>query len=195
MKKEQFDALSESLSKAINPAARKRDATARILEQIEPLPIFGRQIPTLSSSEDSLLIDATGAGVKSTPVSVNTVSNLTPVPEKQGYPEAKRSGYLKIPHDILDTILPRLEPSEAVVFLRLYRLSVGFNQRTCTVGMSTLMRVSNLSESCCRRALRRLMELGVIRQLGVLNTREVKGTTYQINTGVDLKPVSIPDRC
>ena len=32
------------------------------------------------------------------------------------------------------------------------------------------------------------MELGLIRQLKVLNTREVKGTTYQINTGVDLKP-------
>ncbi len=39
------------------------------------------------------------------------------------------------------------------------------------------------------------MELGLIRQLEVLNTREVKETTYQINTGVDLKPVSIPDRC
>ncbi len=129
------------------------------------------------------------------PVSANTVSSLIPVSEKQGYPEAKRSGYMKIPNEVLDTILPRLEPPEAVVFLRLYRLSVGFNQKTCTVGMSTLMRVSNLSESCCRRALRRLMELGLICQLEVLNTKEVKGTTYQINTGVDLKPVSIPDRC
>jgi hypothetical protein len=39
------------------------------------------------------------------------------------------------------------------------------------------------------------MELGLIRQLEVLNTKEVKGTTYQINTGVDLIPVSIPDGC
>ena len=35
----------------------------------------------------------------------------------------------------------------------------------------------------------------MIRQLEVLNTKEVKRTTYQINTGVDLKPVSIPDQC
>ena len=190
MKKEQFDALSESLSKAINPAARKREATARILEQIEPLPIFGKQSPTPSSSEDSPLIDATGTGVKSTPVSVNTVSNLIPVSKTRGYDEAKKSGYLRVPNELLDSLLPTLVPSEAVVFLRLYRLSVGFNQTTCTVGMTGLMRACNMSESSCRRALRRLIELGFIRQVEVVNTREIKGTTYQIDTGVNLKPVS-----
>jgi hypothetical protein len=126
---------------------------------------------------------------------VNTVSNLIPVSEKQGCPEGTKSGYLKIPHEVLDILLPRLEPCETVVFLRLNRLSVGFNQKTCTVGMSTLMRVSNLSESGCRRALRRLIQLGLIHQLEVINTKEVKGTTYPIDTGVDWKPVSVPDRC
>jgi hypothetical protein len=61
--------------------------------------------------------------------------------------------------------------------------------------MSTLMRVSNLSESGCRQALRRLIQLGLIRQLEVINTREVKGTIYPIDTGVDWKPVLAPDRC
>ncbi len=193
--KVQFEALSASLSMAIRPFARKQEVTAILLNQVSPLRVLCKgtqaQLPPARTPDS----EKSDTGSSSTPVSEDTVSNLIPVCEKQGYPEVKKSDFLKISHEVLDTLLPHLEPSEAVVFLRLYRLSVGFNQKTCTVGMSTLMRVSNLSESCCRRALRRLIELGLIRQLEVLNTREVKGTTYQINTGVDLKPVSIPDRC
>src|SRR5262249_21462218 len=99
------------------------------------------------------------------------------------------------PNEILDLVLPTLDPSEAVVFLRLYRLSIGFNQTTCTVGITSLIRVCNISESTCRRALRRLLELKLIRQVEVVNTREVKGTTYQINTGAKMIPVSNLDRC
>ena len=194
MMKVQFEALSASLSRAIRPFAGRQETTPTVQNQVESLRVLPKEAQyelSLVRPQDPEKIET---GVNSTPVLANTVSNLKPVSEKQVYPETKKSGFLKIPHEVLDTILPRLEPSEAVLFLRLYRLSVGFNQKTCTVGMSTLMRGSNLSESCCRRALRRLIELGLIRQLEVLNTKNVKGTTYQINTGVDLKPVSIPDR-
>jgi hypothetical protein len=184
-----------STDSAQNPFARKQEVSAIFPNQVEPLRVLHKVAQPDFPSAHPQDPEKPDTGVSSTPVSKDTVSNLIPVSDKQGYPEAKKSGFLKIPHEVLDTILPRLEPSEAVVFLRLYRLSVGFNQKTCTVGMSTLMRVSNLSESCCRRALRRLRELGLIRQLEVLNTKEVKGTIYQINTGVDLKPVSFPDRC
>jgi hypothetical protein len=43
MNKKQLDILSSSLSKAINPTARKIEATAKILEHIEPLPVVFRQ--------------------------------------------------------------------------------------------------------------------------------------------------------
>ncbi len=42
MNKKQLDSLSSSLSRAINPAARKIEATAKILEHIEPLHVVGR---------------------------------------------------------------------------------------------------------------------------------------------------------
>jgi hypothetical protein len=42
MNKNQLDNLSASLSKAINPAARKIEATAKILEHIEPLPVVSK---------------------------------------------------------------------------------------------------------------------------------------------------------
>ncbi|MFN8009445.1 MAG: hypothetical protein U0V70_20915, partial [Terriglobia bacterium] len=195
MKRQQLDALSESLSKAINPVARKQEATKKILEQFEPLPLPGKSRPASSQDQDAITHDTRGTGVKLRPVSKDTVSNLPPVSTLQGSTEPRKQGYLKIPNDVLDSILPTLDPTEAVVFLRLYRLSVGFNQSRCTVGITGLMRVCGVSESTCRRTLRRLLELGLIRQVEVVNTREVKGTTYQINTGVNLKPVSRSDRC
>jgi DNA-binding Lrp family transcriptional regulator len=190
MKPAQRQALSENLNSAIRPSRTQKDATVRVLDQFDPLPILRRSTPS-----DGVKPESSQAGVNLTPVSVNTVSNLTPVSNSEGSREARRSGYLKVPNEILDQVLPSLESSEAVVFLRLYRLSIGFNQPTCTVGMTGLMRACNLSESTCRRALRRLIELGYLRQFGVVNTREVKGSTYQIETGVNLIPVSKPDRC
>ena len=44
MNKKQLDSLSSTLSKAINPTARKIEATAKILEQIEPLPVVSKPI-------------------------------------------------------------------------------------------------------------------------------------------------------
>jgi len=193
MKRMQLDTLSQNLSRAISPSTSKQNATTRILEQFEPLPIL-RSPQAPATPPTSTKPDTEDTGVNSTPVSVDTVSKLAPVSKTQGSAEPRRSGYLKVPNEILDQILPSLDPSEAVVFLRLYRLSVGFNQPTCTVGLTGLMRACNVSESTSRRALRRLIELGFIRQLEVVNTKEVKGTTYQIETGVNLKPVSNPNR-
>jgi DNA-binding Lrp family transcriptional regulator len=191
MKRMELDALSQNLSRAISPSTSKQNATTRILEQFEPLPIL-RPAQSPAAPPTRPRVD-TDTGANSTPVSVDTVSKLAPVSKTQGSAEPRRSGYLKLPNEILDQILPLLDPSEAVVFLRLYRLSVGFNQPTCTVGLAGLMRACSISESTCRRALRRLIELGFIRQLEVVNTKEVKGTTYQIETGVNLKPVSNPN--
>src|SRR5262249_28870037 len=124
MKRVQLDTLSQCLRKAITPDTRKQDATSKVLELFEPAPLFGKSSST--------------TGVKSRPVSVNTVSNLTPVSNSEGSTQARRQGYLRIPNEILDSILPGLQPTEAVVFLRLYRLSVGFNQTCCTVGTGGL---------------------------------------------------------
>ncbi|MEW5979348.1 MAG: replication protein [Acidobacteriota bacterium] len=181
MKPAQLRTLSEHLNRALQPSRLRQEATTQVLDQFDPLPILQKSTPQ--------------TGVKLDTGFTDTGAELTPVPKAQGSASALKSGYLRVPNEILDHVLPRLDPSEAVVFLRLYRLSIGFNQPTCMVGMTGLMRACNLSESTCRRALRRLMELGYLRQLGVLNTREVKGTIYQIETGLDLKPVSNPNRC
>ena len=90
MNKKQLDNLSASLSKAINPAARKIEATAKILERIEPLPVVSKltqEVPTPSavgaidpqldrfSHEQSL-----DASVESTTARMTTVAKGEPSP-------------------------------------------------------------------------------------------------------------------
>src|SRR5215208_4770933 len=47
-------------------------------------------------------------------------------------------GFLKLPNDLLDSLLPMLDPVDAVLYLRLYRLSHGFGQTYCKVSLPTL---------------------------------------------------------
>ena len=65
MKRPQLDALSESLSKAISPVARKQEATTKILEQFEPLPLFGQSSTAPSQHQAG---SAQGTGVEITGV-------------------------------------------------------------------------------------------------------------------------------
>jgi hypothetical protein len=95
MKKVQLDALSQSLSRAINPTARKQEATARILEQFEPLPVVAKPVPAPSQIPTRPDSASQDIGV-----------NLTPMSETKGYEEGKKSGYLRIPNEILDSLLP-----------------------------------------------------------------------------------------
>ncbi len=105
-----------------------------------------------------------------------------------------KAGYLKLPNEILDNVLPKLSPTETVIFLRLYRLSVGFNSNLCTVGITSLIKACNISEQTCRTSLRRLVDLKLIKQIEVINTKEIKGTTYQILAPLEIRPVQNLDR-
>jgi hypothetical protein len=71
MKKVQLDALSQSLSRAINPTARKQEATARILEQFEPLPVVAKPVPAPSQIPTRLDSASQYTGVNLTPVSTS----------------------------------------------------------------------------------------------------------------------------
>jgi hypothetical protein len=127
------------------------------------------------------------------PVKPSTVSKSRPVQNLEPTNERK-AGYLKLPNEILDTVLPHLSPTEAVVFLRLFRLSIGFGSNRCTVGITALIQACNISEQTCRTALRRLIDMSHIMQIEVINTKELKGTTYEILTGLETIPVKNLDR-
>ena len=149
-------------------------------------PAESRPVKNLDRSENL-------TGQETRPVKASTVSKTRPV-KNLDRSEERRSGYLKLPNEILDNVLPRLSPTEAVVFLRLYRLSIGFGVSRCMVGITALIQACNISEQTCRTALRRLIDMGHIKQIEVINTREMKGTAYEILTGLENIPVKNLDR-
>ena len=140
-----------------------------------------KTIPVQNLDQSNLDQSKNYTGTKIIPVSKKSLSEI-------------KAGYLKLPNEILDNVLPKLSPTEAVVFLRLYRLSVGFNTDTCIVGITSLLKACNISEQTCRTALRRLINLNLIEQLEVLNNKEIKGTTYKILTTIEFRPVQNLDR-
>ena len=92
MNKKQLDGLSSTLSKAINPAARKIEATAKILEQIEPLPVVSKPIRETGAvtvdragEAEPATVSDSFPGTESVPVAVeNCLANLTTVAKTEG---------------------------------------------------------------------------------------------------------------
>jgi hypothetical protein len=90
MNKKQLDNLSASLSKAINPAARKIEATAKILEHIEPLPVVSKPthdvpIPTVVAEMDRQVAqssheESVDASVENAQAKMTTVVKSEPSP-------------------------------------------------------------------------------------------------------------------
>lgn len=77
-------------------------------------------------------------------------------------------GYIRLPHQIIDHLLPQLDVYEAHVYLHLYRLSWGFGNPTCTITNPGLARRCNLSERTIRNVTPRLRAKGLIDKVRVM---------------------------
>src|SRR5689334_1023245 len=94
MNKKQLDSLSSSLSKAINPAARKIEATGRILERVELLPVLSRLTEQIAdpvpprgdngevdaNRQSALRSEAVNSPVENTPAKMTTVAKPEALP-------------------------------------------------------------------------------------------------------------------
>jgi hypothetical protein len=164
MKSQQLSELSANLNRAINPVSRKRDATARILDQVEPLP---QLIKTSVQTGPARLAESADLAMS---------SNQIELPQSE---HSKTE--LRILHIIIDTLIPTLSPAESLVYLRLYRLSHGFNRETCTASIWKLGRAVNLSERTTHRAVYLLEQRGLIKRTGHVFGRKGGGLIFQVN--------------
>ena len=89
MNKKQLDSLSSSLSKAINPTARKIEATGRILERVEPLPVLskavagrGDNVEAAAKRQSPLPSEAVDAAMENTPAKMTTVAKTRTHPRQ-----------------------------------------------------------------------------------------------------------------
>jgi hypothetical protein len=92
-------------------------------------------------------------------------------------------GHLRVPNEIFYSILPTLKPSEAIVLLRLYALSHGFQKNTCTVSLDKLASGCNLSRTQTRVCVRNLERKKLIKGQGTDNTnsqKELRGLHFEV---------------
>jgi hypothetical protein len=104
-------------------------------------------------------------------------------------------GHLRVPNEVLYNVLPTLKPSEAIVLLRLYAISHGFQKTTCTVSLDKLASGCNLSRTQTRVCVRALERKELIKSLGVDNThsnRELRGLHFEVNLPAATRAESAP---
>lgn len=92
-------------------------------------------------------------------------------------------GYGPFTWDLLDRVMPRLDPYEQVVLLRLCRLAWGHKKDTCRVGYERLQQACNLKKRKLQEVISKLEFLDYIRRLALEQggaDRSMRGTEYQI---------------
>jgi hypothetical protein len=128
---------------------------------------------TVAPEPSSLYPDATVAP-ETTVAQQTTVAPSTPVEIR---------GYGPFTWDLLDGIMPRLDPYEQVVLLRLCRLAWGHKKDTCRVGYDRLQQACNLKKRKLQEVISKLEFLRYIRRLALEQggpDRSLRGTEYQI---------------
>jgi hypothetical protein len=152
-----------------------RQASHPIEEMLPPpRPEVSRIAPTHQTapvSQTPQPLPETGAGSQPAPVSQVAPTRQTP------------AGYFRLTNEVTDTVLPTLDVYSQTVLVQLLRLAWGFQSQECRVGLPTLAKRCNISESQARRAARLLIQRGIIEQTGQdfsnPNQHE-RGTTYKI---------------
>ena len=165
------DALSSLLSTS-QEATVASNATVASEATVAPNATV-EQDATVAPEPSSLYPDATVA-LSATVASEATVARNAPVEIR---------GYGSFTWDLLDGIMPRLDPYEQVVLLRLCRLAWGHKKDTCRVGYDRLQQACNLKKRKLQEVISKLEFLGYIQRLALEqggSDRSLRGTEYQI---------------
>jgi hypothetical protein len=80
-------------------------------------------------------------------------------------------------NEMVDDLLPTLDPNEQVLYIRLFRLSYGFNRNYCTVSQSLLIERTGFSRNTVRTSLQSLAQKGWLR---VTDAGNRVSTTYLV---------------
>jgi hypothetical protein len=184
--------LSEIVARQTAPTEEKAKQSADLISKFaEPKPVPPAGIPPQG-------IPRGGIPPCVTPLPVGKKSEENQRPgERQapGLAEIVREerGYYPTFNDISDRLVPelRLDAYEQAVVYRLYRLSRGWQKETCVIGHTKLANSTNLSRSTVQKTIARLIERGLIENLG---DRGNDGTEYRVLPGVPVLGRGIPSR-
>ena len=104
-------------------------------------------------------------------------------------------GYLKLGNQIVDHLLPQLEPYEQLAYLQLYRLSHGNGKPFCLISMPKLAKRTKISERSLWRAISELDRKGLVRKTATTHGKsKEQGITYWVATPASPATSASPDR-
>ncbi|MBA3765528.1 MAG: replication protein [Acidobacteria bacterium] len=176
MKKKQRLAIDDALNSALKPPARKpSDNLNSLLSQYAPASDALEE--TSASGAASPEVNAlkhiapahSATPASSAAAAQNDFEPLHRAAVAQHSTPAQQTavaGFTRIPHEVLDRILPTLDTYDQSLLIRLYRLTRGFNKDTCRVSVPTLAKACNISERQIRKSIIKLEGRGFIQRVG-----------------------------
>jgi hypothetical protein len=177
---------------------------AKTEQETQPPDHLNYPLPSPSDTYHSIPSDLTVALETTVAPDTTVARNATVAPEHSSlYPDATVAsgttvaydatvalnasveirGYGHFTWDLLDRVMPRLDPYEQVVLLRLCRLAWGHKKDTCRVGYDRLQQACNLKKRKLQEVISKLEFLEYIRRLALEqggSDRSMRGTEYQI---------------
>jgi hypothetical protein len=187
--------LSEIVARQTAPTAEKARQSADLISKFaEPKPSSPPGILPASLSPHGIPRD--GLPARAAP----RVGKPRDGDAPQARPSSKlgeiiqeERGYYPTFNDISDRLIPelKLDAYEQVVVYRMYRLSRGWQRDTCVIGHTKLANGTNLSRSTVQKTVARLVERGLIENLGDCGN---DGTEYRVLPGVPVLQRGIPSR-
>ena len=91
-------------------------------------------------------------------------------------------GYYIVPNRMDEALSKLLQPSEEIIYRKLYRWSWGYNRNYCQTSYSILSKETNIrSTKTIREAVHRLIEKGFIERVGEDSLTDPKGSTYLVH--------------
>jgi hypothetical protein len=118
-----------------------------------------------------------------------TVTKKAPVTEKA-------AATFRIPHQELDQLFRDLDSGEFKLYLKLYRLSYGWQKETCSVGIANLMESLSMSKNAIRQAKEGLITKGLLEIVRTVNLGPNGFTEYRVirKGGTGTEKVTVPEK-
>lgn len=126
---------------------------------------------------------------------VPRVPRPAPAPDAAPEPVPLKDGITGVPNTVLDNLLKTLKPYDQLVYLRLYRLSWGWGETTCEVGVPKIVEATQVPRTQVFQAIKRLEARGLVKRVSVrLDGRlDDRGNTYEITVPGMASPVAVRD--
>jgi hypothetical protein len=152
--------------KRLTGKAKTSDITSDAPELAPPALQTPDEDPLLRYQSRAKITPVKSTGVKNTVVEISSVTI--------------EANYYKVPNDVSDVLASQQTPAEQSVYHRLFRLSYGYNQNLCRVGMQALAAATNIaSKKTVAKALAGLLMKGHI-AIEQEASNDVRGTWYRV---------------